>query len=433
MGGLVSTVSGALGLGGGNKGVNYQAGDQSLWQPVNQEQIDNLYGQTQNALTGQINFTNALAAQHGIQNQSDVYNQLQQIASGKGPNPAQAMLANATGANVANQAALMAGQRGAGANVGLMARQAAQQGAATQQNAIGQGAALQAQQSLGAINAAGNLANTQVAQQQAATNAWNQYALQGQQNLLNSIAAQNAALNNKYATKTGAESGIANTVAQGQQQFVGNLMGGIGVAPAVGAGGAGKAHGGMIEKYADGGMAENSYMPSGDDWLQNMQNKTGIPSPDDWAIKMGANQAQSDQINQGGPQSSIGRFHMSGGMGGAGKATGQGLASLAKLAMIALAKGGDVPALVSPGEKYIPPSKVEKAARGNPMKEGITIPGKAKVQGDSYANDTVPATLEEGGIVLPRSVTQHPDAPKKSAEFVAAIMRKKGKLPSKKD
>jgi hypothetical protein len=98
------------------------------------------------------------------------------------------------------------------------------------------------------------------------------------------------------------------------------------------------------------------------------------------------------------------------------------------------AKGGRVPAMVSPGEKYLPPKDVKKVVKDgkNPMAVGKTIPGKPKVKGakNSYANDTVPATLEEGGIVLPRSVTQSKNPHWAAHAFVRDIMAKKG-LPQK--
>jgi hypothetical protein len=95
-----------------------------------------------------------------------------------------------------------------------------------------------------------------------------------------------------------------------------------------------------------------------------------------------------------------------------------------------MAQGGKVPALVSPGEKYLDPKDVQKVARGaNPMKVAETIPGKPVVGGakNSYANDTVEKNLDEGGVVLPRSVTQSKDADSKARAFVAAILAKKGK------
>lgn len=68
--------------------------------------------------------------------------------------------------------------------------------------------------------------------------------------------------------------------------------------------------------------------------------------------------------------------------------------------------GGMVPAMVSPGEKYLNPTEVEAVEKKkvSPKQVGKEIPGKAKVKGDSPKNDTVPAKLETGGIVIPRSV-----------------------------
>lgn len=93
------------------------------------------------------------------------------------------------------------------------------------------------------------------------------------------------------------------------------------------------------------------------------------------------------------------------------------------------AHGGRVPALVSPGERYLPPKAVKEVASGkkSPMKAGEKIPGKPKVAGakNSYANDTVPKTLKEGGIVLPRSVTQSKDPAAAAHAFVSAVLAKR--------
>ncbi len=173
-------------------------GGQGIVQPdlhsaASVQQAQQSYGNTQGGLDQQLAFIQALQAQNGIQNQANVYGQLGQIAQGQGPNPAQAMLANSTGANVANQAALMAGQRGAGANPALIARQAAMQGGALQQQAAGQGAAMQAQQQLAAINAMGGIAGQQVGQQANALQGYQQGALGQQQNVYNAIGNQNNA------------------------------------------------------------------------------------------------------------------------------------------------------------------------------------------------------------------------------------------------
>lgn len=65
------------------------------------------------------------------------------------------------------------------------------------------------------------------------------------------------------------------------------------------------------------------------------------------------------------------------------------------------------------------------------LARGSEVPGKAKYRGDTRSNDTVPAMLSPGEIVLPRSVAQSPDAPDKAKRFVEAIKTKK--KPSPKD
>lgn len=62
-----------------------------------------------------------------------------------------------------------------------------------------------------------------------------------------------------------------------------------------------------------------------------------------------------------------------------------------------------------------------RAIEGQGKQGGGMVPGKAKVKGDSEKNDTVPAMLSPGEIVLPKSVVESKDAAKKSAEFVASI------------
>lgn len=349
-------------------------------------QMSTAYNQTQNSIAQQNAFVQALQAQNGIGNQSQVFNQQQQLSgqlqgviNGTGPNPAQAQLAQSTGANVSNQAAMMAGQRGASANTGLIARQAAQQGANTQQQAAGQAATLQAQQSLGAMGQLqqqqanmGNLASNQVANQQAANTNLGQQSLQQQSNLLG--LQQNA---------NSANASIASENAKSQSNMLGNVMGGLGsAAMLIGSGGAaapmlmaGEASQGLMNTAAEGGQVVDGKI---------------------------------------GPQSFTAK-HILG---------------------IKMARGGKVPALVSPGERYLNPKEVEKVAEGKkaPMKAGEKIPGKAKVEGakNSYSNDTVHKNLDEGGIVIPRSVTQGKNPEKAAHDFVSAILAKDGKrLPKK--
>lgn len=492
----MSFVSGLL---GSSTGSGYQAVAPTGAQLTT---ANNLVG---NSIQQQQAFVNALQGQGGLGNQANVFGQqqalagqLQNVANGQGPNPAQAMLAQATGQNVANQTAMMAGQRGSGANVGLMARQAAQQGAATQQQAVGQGATMQAQQSLGAMSQLAsqqanmaNTANTQVNQQQAGLTGLNQNTLQQQANLYGLQSNANSANAN-----------IAGINAGGQQNILGNMMGGIGsamnligggsstpgaalgngVAPAssmaggaadsIGGGSAASSLGdlgtmfaaqGGIVKMADGGTAQPAYGQ-----VQTLDQPT-IQGPQSTVGKMFNDSAsmskpqQSAQLGSGASQmagsalklgvnaiESLGKsqFVQSlgnsiGGMGsafgsagstiagGAGDAIAGGSAgsSLGDAAIMVAAHGGLVPALLSPGERYLPPKEAEKVAKGkkDPMKAGEKIKGKPKVGGakNSYANDIVPKTLEEGGIVLPRSVTMAKHPHWAAHKFVSEIMAQK--------
>lgn len=214
-----------------------------LGKPINDVQVQEQRKRALDALEQQQSFVNATQRFDGLNNQQNTYNALEQVANGQGPNPAQAQLANATGANVANQAALMASQRGAGANAGLIARQAAQAGAGIQQNAAGQAAALQANQSLNALNQLGGIAGQQVGQQQNALNAYDQ----GQQNLYSTgIGALNQDNANKVGQSKQQNDMIGQQTAAGQKFFSNLVATGATAAGVPGGGGVAKAEGGMI-------------------------------------------------------------------------------------------------------------------------------------------------------------------------------------------
>src|SRR5665213_515863 len=131
---------------------NFSAGSANVQAGTNTGQLQNAYGQAQQGIGEQQGISGATSSgvQPAVTSQQALLTALQNQANGQGPNPAQAELNQNTAANVSNQAALMAGQRGASGNVGLAATQNAQQGALTQQNAVGQAATLQAQQQLAA-------------------------------------------------------------------------------------------------------------------------------------------------------------------------------------------------------------------------------------------------------------------------------------------
>lgn len=297
------------------------------------------------ALTGA--GVNGINTQQGaISGLQGLAGQYQGIANGTGPNPAQAMLNQQTGQNVAQQAALMAGQRGASQNVGLIARQAGQQGANIQQQAVGQGASMQAQQSLAALQglgqtqsalaglgasqvgqaqsgigaaqgAAANItaqqqqsqallaqqaqaqlaaqqgqqaqlagqANTMVGQQIGQTVAGTQ-AAQAQQGLTaQQLAAQNQALVGSQQSVNAGNTSLANTTIQGQQGLIG------GAANAIGGALSALAHGGEVKKkvkrFADGGYSDS------DDQIPAVT----IPSAPIVSVQ-----------NSQGPQSSFGKY-----------------------------------------------------------------------------------------------------------------------------
>lgn len=266
----MGAIGGLLGTAGGANGTGF-SGPQlaQISSPVTQNQINTAYGGTQDSMASQQALLTALQGQNGLANQSQNYNQLQNVINGTGANPAQAQLAQSTGQNVANQAALMAGQRGAGANVGLMARQAAQQGANTQQQAAGQAATLQAQQSLNAIGQAGTMANTQAGQQIGQTNANTQAQQAEQANLLTAQGQYNNAAVSNQASVNNVNGQLANTNMQGQQGMIGGIMNGI--SSVMGSMGA---EGGMVQSFDEGGDVDNG---GGDEFTSQVQ-ATAAPS-----------------------------------------------------------------------------------------------------------------------------------------------------------
>lgn len=479
--------------GGGGAGDAFKPGSANVLNPATTDQAQQQYGNANVGLANQASFLQAVQAQNGLQNQSNTYNQLQGVANGTGPNPAQAQLAQATGANVAATNAALAGQRGAGANIGLQGRQAAMAGANTQQNAAGQAATLQASQSLNALNSMGSLATNQANQQANATNAYSSSAQGEQQNILGAIGAQNNAnvgMQSNINTTGGA---LANTVSGQQANLLGQGMGAIGsvgqlfggssgAADASGgigdiAGGAGDAgsgiedvgtmfaaEGGQVPQRLDdggdvgstplqqvGGPSTGPQSSVGKSFMQQ-EDSLGAPS-EQQAAAPAASKGSSSGAGIGsmlggaaaatqkviGPALGQAYNYLAGGEFGSDlSAAGEGVAAVeadpavdeGEEAIIAAAKGGRVPALLSPGERYLSPAQAIMAAKGkaNPMKDGQKVPGKPKVAGakNSYKNDTVKASLEPGGIVIPRSITQGKDAPSKAAAFVKAHMAKQG-------
>ena len=430
----MGAISGLVGASGGANGTGFAAPQAAnITDPTTGAQINQAYTGTQGAMAGQQGLLQALQGQNGLQNQSQVYGQLQGIASGA-VNPAQAQFNQNTQANVANQAALMAGQRGAGANVGLMARQAAQQGAATQQQAVGQEASQQAQNQIAAIGQAGNLATTQAGQQIGQTNA-NVSAQQAEQaNLLNAQQGYNTNQVAMQSNINNANAGLAGSVMGGQQALIGGALNGAGAVM----GGFGKpaaARGGEIVKLADG---------TGD--VQPAASPTPAPA-----------------APPSGAQSKFGQF-LKGAVSGGKTVDSQSAAPTTGPAALQSGMSNLVSALGKPGKQQVATGQDQETSKQdtqasqpvtNPVggqatsadAQGITSTfagggmthdyrsggkvnakspkEKAVKQGNDYANDKIPAVLSEHEIVLPRSVTLSKDPVAASAKFVQAVIAKR--------
>lgn len=218
--GFLGSINSALGLNN-----NFEGASANIQQGTNQAQLNRAYNQVQGSIGNQQDLVGSLTPGVGSSaaDQAALAEQYGAMSRGEGPNPALTQLNQATGKNVANQAALMAGQRGAGANAGLIARQAAMQGAGIQQDAAGQAATLQAQQQIAAQQNLANLATNRISQAGQAVTGLNS-AQQNEQSILQNAntSANNAAV--------GMQSNINNVNAQtsaANQNMAANTMGGI--------------------------------------------------------------------------------------------------------------------------------------------------------------------------------------------------------------
>jgi len=358
------------------------------------------------------------ADQTGMNNLGSSYQQLQNVAAGNGPNPAMAQYNQ----NVQNNAKQQAGAISSiqGISPALASRMATQQGSAAMQNAAAQGATAESQQQLGAMGQAANVANAQ------ATNA---NAMQSNINNVNG--------------------NLANTTMQGQQGLIGGVLGGAGAA-------FGMAGGGIVPRYADGGSISQPFSP-----LSSLPQVSLSAGPQSSAGQfLGGGNAGAQALNSGmsklgsgissamkpaaaptvDKSSAIGDYAPGGNeiystpnyaanamnLHGGADPMVSNYASQLMGAATGMAKGGQVKAMLSPGEAYIPPQKLKDAVRKkNPLADGKRVPGKPKIPGDSYANDVVPAKLEAGGVVIPNSIMQSKDPAKGARDFIADIIAKR--------
>jgi hypothetical protein len=337
---------------------------------------------------------------------STLADQLQKQSQGGGPNPAQSQYLQNAQQIAQQQANTYSANRAL--NPGLAARLAGNSAANVQQNAAAQ-------------------AGTQQAQQQLAS-----------QNVLSNLYAEQEGQINKAQ-------GISAGIGAGNQQQAGNITGGL-------IGGAGSAmmmmsRGGMVDNQKSGQVPDQSRFPGNGGFPGQSNYDDGgfvMPAFGSTLAKpinipgLGVAGIQPTPISQGnynlgelgGGGSSVkskaGQFlsGLSSKMGSSGSDSMSAFNQFSRY----MAKGGMVPAMVSPGEKYLNPKEAKEVASGKESvkKEGKKIPGKAEVSGDSLANDKVPAKLEEGGIVIPRSKM---GSEEEAQKFVAKEMAKHMKSP----
>jgi hypothetical protein len=331
-------------------------------QPVKLDEF-NFLDQLKNSFANQNDFLSGVGG--GADQAKQLNQMLMQAASGEGPSVAsvQGDLKQAQ----TNQALASTLASGKGMTPALAAKLASRAAASQSgENALGTRIA-QNQERLGAMEALGgnllNMANAQT----------NRLGTLG--NLNN---AQNQVRSGNYigANTIGQNAAQQNT-AYGQglaQSFMGSGINALS--------GGGKAYGGEIQPMAGGGeVYDPGVVAQGPGAYQN----NFLAALD--KARIGEAQEAGAGIGSSGASGLKKLFSSSGGGAGAAPTSAGG-----KMSGAALSNGGPVP-------------------------------GQAQVQGDSYANDTVPTMLSPGEIVIPRSKTDPEDAKR----FVEEIQKKKEK------
>jgi len=379
----MGNIGSYLGFGGGQSGTGIdKQSTANLIPTVNGQNVQDAMSGTQGSMQSQQALLQALQQQQGIQNQNQVYGQLQGVANGTGPNPAQAQYQQNVNNLAQQQAGAMASAKGI--SPALQARLISQQGSAAMQNAAGQGATNQAAQQMAAIGGAGQMANTMAGQQIGQTNTNAQTNLSNQGQILGAAGQNNQTVAGEQNQINSGNASMANTQMGNQYNTFSGLAGSV---P-------------FLKGFAGAEGGEVQAMPI-------------APSP-------------QHQSGGGGMESMLPMLAMLSN-GGQVQPQGNYLLDYFKGWTPGMAKGGMVDAVLSPGEAYLPPSSVNEVAKDgkNPLSVAQRVPGKPKVPGNSYANDVVPAELEKGGVVIPNSVMQSKNPSGDAMKFVEAILSKK--------
>lgn len=191
--------------------------------------------------------------------------------------------------------------------------------------------------------------------------------------------------------------------------------------------------GGVLGQERQGdiyGQMANTQQLSATGGLQEQQNQLAYQNAAAQAgLNFAAQQANASMIN--GDQQSQEQLAESLVGGALGAAGGLGAAAIkAAHGGVLYARGGKVPVMLSPGEKPIPAAIARsgpQAVKRYVAAKGGKVPGRAKVKGDSYANDTFATSMPPGTIIIPRSIINSKDAADHAARFVAMELAKHGK------
>ncbi len=412
--GVFGTINGGLGL-----NDQFQAGAANIQAGTNTGQINDAYSGAQRGLANQENLANTLNPQVGtaVQNQNNLAGQYSEMAQGRGPNPARAELAQNTANNVAQTGSQMAGMRGSSGNVGLMAREIGQQGAATQQAGVGQAATLEAQQQIAAQQNLANLSNNQISQAGQANTGMSS-AQQAEQALLENA---NTSYNNAAVGMQSNMNNVNSQTAAANQNMGANMMGGMmsGVSSAMN-GLSSLAKGGVVEnehlklaemnahslkhaqKYDEGGAVDQpdlgSFKPSGDSG-----DGPSVPA---------TSTLPADTANFGTDMKSSG-----GSSGGGGGGGGMGLMALA-----AMADGGRVQPAPVIGPNPLLTSQQQMQGPGN-WAAGYFNPSGSASSGPNMANTQA---LPGNPTNLSKSATDAANGMKKGQKKSAAPMSTPG-------
>lgn len=431
------------GIFGGGEGTEGWFGSHEKMQakPAELNDMDYLTA-LQNQLVSNNNMNSQLTSMINAPQYSQLIQALSDQSQGQGPSVAQNQLNQTTAQNVNRAAAMAASQKGV--DPALAARLAVDSGSRANQEAQGQAATLRAQEQLGAQSQLGNVLyqRGQLGAQQLGL---------GNQSFANYGSLNNAQNQNKTGNQLGAagiNQAAAGRNAQYGQQLAGGTLSGLGsilggssmsgggggggggggMMGMMGGGGGGSsgagaagaaaaAHGGEVNGYADGGAVGYPSLLGDSDSGAKYDLGVDLPLPG----APDTRQAQGEDKYNLGVDKSMPEVKMPDtknqkpGVYDYGDKFDYGGGS-AYNGMKDLVLGIE--------------SGIKKIFSMGMGAHGGKVDGEGLVKGDSYKNDVVPAMLSPHEIVLPRSVTQSPDAAEKARKFVEAI--KKSHKPNEK-